>query len=135
MNTWSPLLLTTLFFGQAAKPVVTPSSQAMILPLNLKPTVMTPQAMLRAMVALDRAQRDQPGAVVEVIGYDEEAILNLMALTIAERVRKEFNSMDKQGHQDLYSFMHQDPNRPCAAPATPMLAGGKISRPEDKWLR
>ena len=87
------------------------------------------------MVALDQARRSQLGAMVEVIDYDDEAALRLLAMTIRDQVRLEFRAMDEQGQKELYAFMHQDPNRPSPAPMVPMLAGGKVFRAEDKWLK
>lgn len=96
---------------------------------------MTPQQMLRAMMALEQAHAKQPGATVEVIGYDDEAALNLMALRLVEQVRRDFHPMSSQGNQELYAFMHQDPNRPGPVLLVSVLAGGKVTRAEDRWLR
>ncbi len=87
------------------------------------------------MVAHDQAQRKQPGATVEVIGYDDEAALRLLAMTIRDQVRLEFRAMDEQGQKELYAFMHQDPSRPSPVLFVPMLAGGKVTKADDKWLR
>jgi hypothetical protein len=95
---------------------------------------MTPQQMLRAMVALERAPAKQPGATVEVIGYDDEAALNLMALRLADQVRLGYRPLESHGHQELYAFMHQDPKHPGPVLLVPVLAGAKVRRAEDKWL-
>jgi hypothetical protein len=91
--------------------------------------------MLRAMVAKHQAQSNQPGATVEVIGYDDDAALRLMALKVAEKTRLEFRNTDKLQARELYEFMHQDPSHPSPVLFVPMLAGGKATRAEDKWLR
>lgn len=135
MRSWPALLLASLLLGQEAPPGIKPASTELAQHLRIRAVLMTPQAMLRAMVAMDRAQRDQPGAVVEVLGYDDEKALRLLALAAAQHVRLAFDPMTMEGHRNLYAFMHQDPNRPSAVPPAPMLAGAKVARSEDKWLR
>ena len=103
--------------------------------LQLTKAPLTPQDMLRAMVAQDRAQRHQPGATVEVIGYDDAAALKLLAMQVAGKVRLEFRTTDKLQARELYEFMHQDPSRPSPVLFVSMLAGGPLTRAEDKWLK
>ena len=130
------LLLVSSLSAQVEKPTASkPSSNTLELRLRAQAMPLSPQEMLRSMVARDQARRSQPGATVEVIGYDEEAALKLLAITIRDQVRLEFRTMDKEGEKELYAFLHQDPNRPGPAPMVPMLAGAKVFRPEDKWLK
>jgi len=103
--------------------------------LKLRKSPLTPQEILWAMVAQGQAQKNQPGATVEVIGYDDEAMLRLLALTVAGKVRLEFRNTDKLQHQELYEFMQQDPSHPSPVLILPTLAGGPVARAEDKWLR
>jgi hypothetical protein len=91
--------------------------------------------MVQAMVAQDQAQRKQPGATVEVIGYDDEAVLNLLSLNVAQKVRLEFRNTDKLQHRELYEFMRRDPNHPGPVPILPVLAGGPVASTDDKWLK
>lgn len=126
------LLLAASLSGQGARPV---APEAATPQLKLQATQLSPQAMLKAMVALDRASRNQSGATVEVIGYDDKAILRLLSLRIQGQVRLEFHPMDKRGHQELYALMHQDPSRPGPPLFVPVMAGGKVSRSDDKWFR
>ena len=87
------------------------------------------------MVAQDQARRKQPGATVEVIGYDDEAALKLLSIRAAERARLEFHTMDKRGHQELYAFMHQDPCHPGPVLFVPRLPNGPSSTTEARWLK
>jgi len=87
------------------------------------------------MVAQDQAHRNLPGATVEVIGYDDEAVLKLLSLKGAEKARLEFRSTDRLQHQELYEFMHRDPSHPSPVLILPTLAGGPVVRAEDKWLK
>ncbi len=87
------------------------------------------------MVALDQAQRNQPGTTVEVIGYDDEAVLKLMALRAIKQVGLEFKVMDTLPEQELYAFMHQDPSRPSPVLILPRLAGVPVARADDPWLK
>jgi len=132
MRIGSLFLLVSSLSAQDAKPL---GPEVAALRLKARATALSPKEMLKRIVALDQARRSQPGATVEVIGYDDEAALKLLAVQIRNQVRLEFRNMDKWGHQELYAFMHQDPNRPGPAPMLPMLAGAKVSRPEDKWLK
>ena len=91
--------------------------------------------MIRAMVVSEQMQRKQPGAIVEVIGYEEEVALRLIGFKVVEKARLEFRNMDKLQHLELYNFIHQDPSRPSPVLFVPMLAGAKVSRTEDKWLK
>lgn len=109
MRTLSALLLVTCLSGQEVKPPAPPTAKPR---LNLPKRPLTPQEMLRAMVIQDQARRTQPGATVEVIGYDDEAALKLLSLTVAKKVRLEFKNTDKLQHRELYAFMQQDPSRP-----------------------
>ena len=87
------------------------------------------------MVAKHLGQSNQPGATVEVIGYDDDAALKLLAWHVADKTRLEFRNTDKLQHRELYEFMHQDPSHPSPVLFVPMLAGGKAARVEDKWLK
>ena len=87
------------------------------------------------MVVEDQARKHQPGATVEVIGSDDDAALRLIALKVAEKTRLEFRHIDNLQHRELYEFMHQDPSHPSPVLFVPMLAGGKETRAEDRWLR
>jgi len=87
------------------------------------------------MVAKHLGQSNQPGATVEVIGYDDDAALKLLALHVADKTRLEFRNTDKLQHRELYEFMQQDPSRPTPALSLPRLPGGESSRADDKWLR
>lgn len=91
--------------------------------------------MIRAMVAQDQTQRREPGATVEVFGYDDEATLKLLALKVTDKTRLESRNTDKLQARELCDFMHQDPSRPSPLLFVPMLAGGKVTRAEDKWLK
>ena len=121
--------------GQGVVPVKHSSPAPLEPRLNLRKSSLTPQEMIRAMVAKDQTQRREPGATVEVIGYDDEAALRLLALHVANKSRLEFRSTDKLQHRELYDFMHQDPSRPSPVLFVPMLAGGKVTRADDKWLK
>ena len=87
------------------------------------------------MVAQDQAQRKQPGATVEVIGYDDEATLKLLALKVADKTRLEFRNTDTLHARELCAFMHQDPSHPSPVLIIPTLAGGPVTRADDKWLK
>ncbi|WLT33206.1 hypothetical protein [Geothrix sp. PMB-07] len=56
---------------------------------------------------------------MEVIGYDDEAILKLLSLAVAKKVRLEFKATDKRQHRELYAFMQQDPSRPSPVLSIP----------------
>ncbi|HEX7552859.1 MAG TPA: hypothetical protein VF378_04855 [Geothrix sp.] len=87
------------------------------------------------MLAQERASRNQAGATVEVIGYEEGTALKLLSFEAAENARLNFHIMDKRSQLELYAFMHQDPGHPTPVLSVPRLAGGKSSTAEDKWLR
>jgi hypothetical protein len=91
--------------------------------------------MIRVMVAQDQAQRNQPGATVEVIGYDDEATLKRLALDVVDKTRLEFKKTDKLQHRELYEFMRQDPSHPSPVMIMPVLAGGPPTSQENKWLK
>jgi hypothetical protein len=91
--------------------------------------------MVQAMVAQDQAQRKQPGVTVEVIGYDDEAILRLLAFTVARQVRLEFRATDTLQAKELSTLMRQDPSHPSPVLILPVLAGGPAAGPDDKWLK
>jgi hypothetical protein len=103
--------------------------------LKLRATALSPQAMLRAMLAQERASRAQAGATVEVIGYEDGAVLKLLSFEAAENARLNFHAMDKDSQRELYALMHQDPGHPMPVLFVPRLAGGKSSTSEDKWLK
>jgi hypothetical protein len=87
------------------------------------------------MLAQDQAQRNPAGATVEVIGYDDEAVLKLLSLRAIKQVGLEFTVMDTLAQRGLYAFMHQDPSHPSPGPIIPALAGGPVTRAEDKYLQ
>ncbi len=134
MRAWPAVLISTLLAGQEAGPVGNPSPPAPRLKVQ-KPSL-TPQAMLRAMLAREQAQRNQPGATVAVIGYDDEAALRLLAFTAARKVGLEYKPFTDSLHaKELGAFMQQDPSHPSPVLILPVLAGGPSARAEDKWLR
>lgn len=96
---------------------------------------MMPKEMLLAMVAVDRVERGVPGAVVEVIGRDEEAALRLIAVKAVDHVLREYRPIDGRGHQALYAFMNQDPRRPAQGVSVPMLAGAPRLDGSERDLR
>ncbi len=112
-----------------------PSPAPSAVRLRLGKSYQTPLEMVQAMLAQDQAQRREPGATVEVIGYDDEAALSLLSLNVAETVRLTFRNTDKLQHRELYEFMHQDPSHPNPVLISPVLAGGPLARAEDKCLR
>jgi hypothetical protein len=91
--------------------------------------------MIRVLMAQEQAQRTQPGATVEVVGYDDDTTLKLLALRVSDKTRLEFRNIDKLQHRELYEFMHQDPNRPSPVLIMPVSAGRPGDRAGDKWLR
>ena len=103
--------------------------------LRLRKFYRTPQEMVQSMVAQDQARRKEPGATVEVIGYDDEAALELLALKVANTTRLEFRITDKLQHQELREFMQQDPRHPSPVLIIPLLAGGSRVRTDDQWLK
>jgi hypothetical protein len=129
------MFVAFLLIGQEDKPapklalgVPAPKPKLLGAPLS-------PQAMLRGMLAQERASRAQAGATVEVIGYEDEAVLKLLAIEAAENTRLNFHIMDKHSQRELYAFMHQDPSHPAPVLFVPKLAGGKVSTTDDKWLK
>ena len=76
MRVWCALVAASPLWGQEEQPAPKrpqgPTSQNH----KLRAALPTPQAVLRALVAQNQARRIQPGATVEVIGYDEEAALS-----------------------------------------------------------
>lgn len=135
MRIWLAFLMASLLMGQTVKPAPKSFPAPPGPRLKLPTTQLTPQDTLRAMVAQDQARKAEPGATVEVIGYEEEATLKLIAWHQAEQARLEFRPIDKRGHQELYAFIHQDPSHPSPVLILPALAGGKVARAEDKWLK
>jgi len=103
--------------------------------LRLRAAPLPPQAMLRVMVAQERASRAQAGATVEVIGYEEEAVLKLLAIHVAEQTRLNFRAMDKQSQRELYALMHQDPSRPAPVLFIPKAIGGPSSKADAEWFK
>jgi hypothetical protein len=135
MRAWPAVLMGSLLLGQDAMPVVHPSPAPSAVRLKLRKSYRTPLEMIQAMVAQEAVQRRQPGTTVEVIGYDDEAILNLLSQNVAQKVRLEFRNTDKMQHQELYEFMRQDPSHPGPVLILPALAGGPVARAADKWLK
>lgn len=80
--------------------------------LKLQAAPRSPQEMMSTLLALDQARWKQPGATVEVIGYDDEVVLRLLSLSVAEKVRLEYRATDKMQHRELRAFMQQDPSKP-----------------------
>lgn len=103
--------------------------------LKLRATPLSPQAMLRAMLIQERANRNQAGATVEVIGYEDEAILKLLSIEVAEHTRLNFHIMDKQSQRELYAFMHQDPSHQAPVLLIPKVAGAPSTRANAEWLK
>lgn len=103
--------------------------------LKLRAIALSPQAMLRAMLAQERANRAQAGATVEVIGYEDEAVLKLLSIDAAEHTRLNFHVMETQGERELYAIMHQDPSLPTPVLFIPTLAGGPSTRTNAEWLK
>jgi hypothetical protein len=128
MRVRSVLLATSLLMGQEEGAVPRPSFAVLAPPLKLRAAPLSPQDMLRAMLAQERVSRDQAGATVEVIGYEEGTALKLLSLEAAENTRLNFHIMDKQSQRELYAFMNQDPGHPTPVLSVPRLAGGKSSR-------
>ncbi len=87
------------------------------------------------MLAQERASRAQAGATVEVIGYEDEVVLKLLSIDVAEHTRRNFHVMDKQSQRELYAFMHQDPGHPTPVLFVPRLASGSYAKPNAEWLR
>ena len=135
MRAWSAVLMSTLLTGQDALPVDHLSPPLPALRLKLWKAYRTPLEMVQAMVAQDQAQRKQPGATVEVIGYDDEAVLKMLAFTVVKKVRLEFKPTDTLQHQELRAFMQQDPSHPSPVLILPVPAGGPVARTDDKWLK
>lgn len=135
MRVRSVLLATSLLMGQEEGTVPRPSFVVPGPPLKLRAAPLSPQNLLRAMLAQERASRNQAGATVEVIGYEEGTALKLLSFEAAENARLNFHIMDKRSQLELYAFMHQDPGHPTPVLSVPRLAGGKSSTAEDKWLR
>ena len=102
---------------------------------KLRAASLSPQAMLRAKLAQERASRVQAGATVEVIGYEEEPALKLFALEATEHTRTNFHIMDKHGQRELYAFMHQDPSHPVPVMFIPKVAGGPSAEANADWLK
>lgn len=135
MQVWSAVLMSSLLAGQNARPVFNQSPEPPAPRLKLRRSSLTPQQMIRAMVAQDQARRKRPGATVEVIGYDDEAALKRLSMKVKEKVRLEFRNTDTLHARELYAFMHQDPSHPNPVLISPVLAGGPVARAEDKWLK
>jgi hypothetical protein len=112
-----------------------PSPAPSAVRLRLGKSYQTPLEMVQAMLAQEAAQGRPPGATVEVIGYDDETVLNLLSLDVAQKVRLEFRNTDKLQHRELYEFMRQDPSHPSPVLIFPALAGGPAARADDRWLR
>ena len=135
MRACSALYLAVLLMGQEDKPTPTPAETSPVQKLKLRATALSPQAMLRALVAQERASRTQAGATVEVIGYEDEAVLKLLTLDAAEHIRLNFHIMDKQSQRELYAFMQQDPSHPAPVLLIPMAAGAPSAQADANWLK
>jgi hypothetical protein len=135
MRACSALFVTVLLVGQEDKPLPKPVETGPAQKLKLRATPLSPQAMLRAMVAQDRASRIQAGATVEVVGYEDEAALKLLSIDAAEHTRLNFHIMDKQSHRELYAFMHQDPSHPAPVLFVPKVAGAPSTKADAEWLK
>src|SRR5664279_2050184 len=135
MRACSALFVAVLLMGQEDKAAPKMSLGVPAPKLNLRAAPLSPQAMLRAMLAQERASRDQTGATVEVIGYEEGAVLKLLSIDAAEHTRLNFHIMDKHSQRELYAFMQQDPSHPAPVLFVPRLAGGKVPTADDKWLK
>jgi hypothetical protein len=135
MPAWSPILLSALLAGQGTeqphpRPPGPPAPH-----LKIRKPFQSPQELIRVMVAQDQAQRKQPGALVEVIGYDDEAVLKLLLLKMSQKASLEFRNTDKLQAQELRAFMQQDPSHPSPALILPVMPGGPVARTDDKWLK
>jgi hypothetical protein len=135
MRAYSALFVVSLLAGQGDKPLPKPVETGPAQKLKLRATPLSPQAMLRAMLVQERANRNQAGATVEVIGYEDEAVLKLLAIHVAEHTRLNFHTMDKQSQRELYAFMHQDPSRPAPVLFVPKVAGGPSAKTNSEWLK
>lgn len=135
MRAWPAVLMGSLLLGQSPAPMEHPSSAPSAVRLRLRNSYQTPLEMVQALMAQEAAQRGQPGATVEVIGYDDETVLNQLSLDVAQKVRLEFRNTDKLQHRELYEFMHQDPSHPSPVLIFPALAGGPAARADDRWLK
>ena len=71
MRACSALFVAVLLVGQEDKPTPKPAETGPVQKLKLRAISFSPQAMLRAMVAQEKASRAQAGATVEVIGYED----------------------------------------------------------------
>ncbi len=134
MRAWPAVLMGSLLLGQDATPMQQPSPAPSAVRLRLGKSYRTPLEMVQAMLAQEAAQ-GQPGATVEVLGYDDETVLNLLSLNVAQKVRLEFRNTDKLQHRELYEFMRQDPSHPSPVLVLPALAGGSVAGADDKWLK
>jgi hypothetical protein len=135
MRVCSALFVAVLLSGQEAQPAPNPPPTVLGPKLKLRAAPLSPQAMLRAMLAQERASQAQAGATVEVIGYEDEAALKLVAINVAEHTRLIFHPMDTQSQRELYAFMHQDPSHPTPVLFVPKVAGGPSATPNAEWLR
>ncbi len=135
MRACSALFVAVLLSGQEGKPAPKPPLAVPSQQFKLRATPFSPQAMLRAMLAQERASRAQAGATVEVIGYEDEAALKLLSIDAAAHTRLNFHIMDKQSQRELYAFMHQDPSHPVPVMFIPKVAGGPSAKANADWLR
>ncbi|MCE1204739.1 MAG: hypothetical protein LWW79_09055 [Holophagaceae bacterium] len=87
------------------------------------------------MVTQERTSRAQAGATVEVIGYEDEAVLKLLAIQVAEHTRLNFRTMDKQSQRELYALLHQDPSHPAPVLFIPKAIGGPTTKADAEWLK
>ena len=90
MPACSALFVAILLMGLEDKDVPKLPLGVAVPKLKLRAAPLSPQAMLRAMLAQERASRDQAGATVEVIGYEDGVVLKLLSLEAAENTRLNF---------------------------------------------
>ncbi len=112
MDALSALLVLACSVGPAAPSADMHPEPRPALKLKLPRKARTPQEAMRILVDQELARRNEPGATVEVIGYDNEAALKLMSLKVAEKARLSFKNTDKLQHRELYALMQQDPSHP-----------------------
>jgi hypothetical protein len=121
--------------GQEDKPAPKLSLGVPTPELKLQAAQLSPQAMLRAMLAQERTNLAQAGATVEVIGYEDEAAMKLLSIHAVEQVRLNFHIMDKQSQRELYALMHQDPSHPALVLFVLKVAGGPSAKADAEWLK
>ena len=108
--------------GQGIEPVAPACAGPTSSSIRIHPQL-SPREMIRAMVALEQTQRNIASATVEVIGYDDQAVLKLISLSVAQKARLEFHPMNKLQQVELYHFMHQNVSNPTPFLFVPKLPG------------